>query len=65
MKLVNIILFAGLLIIAIYLLYKLIAIEELSRTDNILMIVFLAGSLLHSAVRYLLKKKKGKNNSTH
>lgn len=64
MKLVNIILFGGLLIIAVYLFYKLIAVEELSRTDNILMIIFLAGTFLQAAVRYRLKKKKGENNPT-
>lgn len=64
MKVVNTILIVGLLIIAIYIGYKLIAVEELSRLDNILMIVFLSGTFLQAAIRYRLKKKRSEDNST-
>ena len=64
MNKLNAILFAVLIILAIYILYKLIAIEELSKIDRILFIILLAGGLLQSAIRSRLKKKQGENNST-
>ena len=64
MKIVNAMLFAGLLIIAIYIIYKLIAVEELNRKDNILMIIFLAGTFLQAAIRYRIKKKQGESKPT-
>jgi len=64
MKTVNVLLFVILIIIAIYILYKLIGIGELSRLDDILLIVLIAGSFLHSAIRSRIKKKQGESKPT-
>jgi hypothetical protein len=58
MKVANTVLFVGLLSIAFYIAYKLIVVEELSRMDNYLFIVFIAGTFLLGAIRYRLKKKR-------
>jgi hypothetical protein len=63
MKLVNIILFWLLLVVAIYVVYRLITVGELDRLDRILMIVFLAGTFLQSAIRSRIKKKQEEDTS--
>ncbi len=50
--------FVALIIIALYLLYKLIFVEELSRFDNILFIILLAGGIINSYIIISSRKKK-------
>lgn len=50
--------FVALIIIALYLLYKLIFVEELSRFDNILFIILLAGGIINSYIIISRRKKK-------
>ncbi len=64
MKKLNAIFFVVLIFLAIYILYKLIVIEELTKTDNILSIILLAGSIVQPVIRSRLNKKQGEANST-
>lgn len=48
MKTVTLIIFIILAALAVYILYKLIFIEDLTKTDEILFIILLAGGLINS-----------------
>lgn len=63
MKIVNVLLFISLLALAIYVVYRLMTVGELNRLDRILMIIFLAGTFLQSAIRSRIKKKQGESDS--
>ncbi len=58
MKKINAIAFVVLTIIAVYLFYELIFVDELSRIDKILLIVLLVGGSINSSVIISRRKKK-------
>lgn len=62
MKKVNATLFVVLAIIAIYLFYKLIFVEEWSRIDRILLIILLVGGSINSSIIAARRKKEKLGN---
>lgn len=58
MRTVTSIVLVILLVLAAYILYKLIFIEDLSKTDRILFIILLAGGLINSFIIESIRKKK-------
>lgn len=58
MKKITTIAFVALIIIGLYLFYKLIFVEELSKIDNILFTIFLAGGIINSSIIISKRKKK-------
>lgn len=58
MKTVTSIVLVILLALAAYILYKLIFIEDLTKTDRILFIILLAGGLINSFIIEFMRRKK-------
>jgi divalent metal cation (Fe/Co/Zn/Cd) transporter len=61
MRTVTTIVFVILVALAVYILYKLIFIEDLTKTDNILFIILLVGGLINSLLIEYRRRVKRRN----